>query len=150
LKSLKLISDGQLSIPNIIKNMTNLETLTLYSQIYSEHPNEIYQTPNLKAFGISIFDEVPEQITSFRSIEHVQLNLVDNYLQAFPELLGNMPNLHKLAILNDFDGDINSHLFTLPDSYFSQPNLYQFWTVLKVDADITNKFINSPNLKTLA
>lgn len=150
LKILYIYSSSYLNIPPTIKNLSNLESLSLISNYYSEYPEDIYETPNLKTFVTTVFEEIPELISTFPNVQHVQVYSVDGLLGTLPEFFGSMTNLKKLDILNDYDGDLNDHLFTLPENYFNWPDLEQFWTVLKIDSDVTNKFLSSPNLKVLA
>jgi len=140
-----------LKMPETISELVKLEELyitnTYNYDIQDQYSENIFNIPNLKILAIYKNDNISENISKLQRLEHFQLEAGSDFSN-LPISLGNINTLKKVDFLSPYG---NSHSFILPDSYFKNwPNLTQLWITLNINADITNKFINNPELNILS
>ncbi|SKB60348.1 Por secretion system C-terminal sorting domain-containing protein [Soonwooa buanensis] len=133
--------------PNEISQLTNLKELYVYS---SKAPisEVIYTIPNLKLLLLHTNQNVSENVGNLQKLERLQV-YNDGNVTALPVSLG---NIHTLKVVDfGISGSVNNTKLLLPEGYFTNwPNLQQFWSMHTLAGDITNRFMNNPDLEMLS
>lgn len=154
-KNLKKLSitpkSSTLKIPKEISELVNLEELYIHNTFvytYDElNLENIFNIPNLKILVIPINESnMSENIGKLQKLEHLQIFAGPKFT-IFPEAIGSIKTLKYLDFLSD---NAQEAVSFIPNSYKDWPLLEQFWSQRKMVGDITNRFISSPNLKTIA
>ncbi|MHA2250677.1 MAG: leucine-rich repeat domain-containing protein [Candidatus Kariarchaeaceae archaeon] len=135
-------TDTQLTIPDSIGNLTNLESLDLSDNQLTNLPESIGNLTNLESLDLSsnLLTSLPKSIGNLVNLK--SLNLSGNQLTNLPESIGNLTNLETL----DLSG---YQLTTLPESIGDLSNLESLWLMGNQLTNLPGSIVKLNNLHTL-
>lgn len=145
LKSLYVESEYPVFLTPEISQLTTLTNL--YYQSFGLTNEVIYTIPNLKFLLLYTNQNISENIANLTKLENLQVSSRENFSE-LPPAVGNMTSLKTVDFLSYA---ANTKTLAIPENYFTNwVNLTQFWTWHQLDGDITNRFLNNPNLEVLS
>lgn len=120
--SLDLTNCGLEKLPDCIKRINQVESLTIANNYLQDGIGEILQLKNLKKIELfsNMISELPERISSLKYLE--ELIIEEKFIYSIPDEVGELKNLKKLTIKNT---GINK----IPDSICNLINLEELMII---------------------
>lgn len=146
LKTLKVESDYPIFFADEVSQLTGLEELFVKSP-ESPISEIIYTIPNLKLLILNTNQNVSENVNKLQKLEHIQIQFSGN-ISSFPHSISTIQSLKNVDFITE--GIVNQLKVPLPTEYFTNwPHLQQFWSDHDLEGDMTNRFLNNPDLESL-